>query len=253
MGRSHSPQIVTNGLLLSLDFANPKNYISGTSANTSINPYNCTFKNGATYNTVANGVITFTRAATVTTKANDGGGVYTPALPSPLAGNNFLYNDFSWEIWFKINDRNPSNFDANEQSSAIAMYKGYNSGFEYNASTLRFSVWDGITAGYTASSWTVGTTSQQVIQGNWYQIAVTKSGSTFTPYLNGAQVGTGNTVSISNTNSGVANLLGIGSVNAANFIWYSKMDFSNMKMYNRTLSLDEIKQNFNAHRGRFGL
>lgn len=253
MGLVHSPTIVTNGLLLSLDFANPKNYTSGTTASSIVNAYTFTFKNGATYNTVSNGVLTTDRAATMTTKANDGGGLYTSALAGSLAVSSFLYNDHTWEIWFRINDRTASNYDATEGSSCLAAYRGYHAGFTYNTSTIYYNIWNGTTSAPNCASWTLGTGSQNVLQGSWYQIVVTRSGNVFTPYVNGVPLGTGSTSAPSVTGIGTSSELGIGSLNISNYIYYSKASFSSMKMYNRALSDAEILQNFNALRGRFGL
>lgn len=249
MGVTYNPKIVTNGLLLSIDFANPKTYISGTTANSTVTPYTFTFKNGATYNTVTNGVLTTTRAATVTTKANDGGGMQATVSGS-LAVATFMYNDHTWEVWVKINDAAAANYDANESLSHIAGYAGYNNGFTYNATTMYYNIWNGITNNVTCATFAIGSA---IIVGNWHQIVVTRSGSTFTTYVNGVPGGTGSTNSPSSVGVGTSNVLGIGSHNLPNYIWYAKMSFSNTKMYNRALSAEEVLRNFNAVRGRFGI
>lgn len=254
MGVTYNPKMVTNGLLLSIDFANPKNYISGTSANSSVIPTTFTFKNGATYNTVTNGILTVTRAATVTTKANDGGGIYTAALTGSLASTTFLYNDHTWEVWVRINDSSPSNYDANETASSITGYRGYNAGYSYfDTTTLYYSIWNGITSSTQCATFSIGTGNQNLIVGNWHQIVVTRSGNVFTPYVNGVPKGTGSTNSPSVSGVSTSNELSVGSFNQANFINYGKISFSNMKMYNRALEAAEVLQNFNAVRGRFGI
>lgn len=252
MGLGHSPSVVTSNLLLSLDFANIKDYVSGTTLTSSVTPYSFTFKNGLTYNTISNGILTINRAATVTTKTNDGGGVHATGTGN-LAVANFLYNDFTWEVWVKINDRTPSNYDGNESNSTIAGYPGYNAGFYYNSSNLYFNIWNGTTNAPIVASWTLGTSTQDIVQGNWYQIVLTRSGNVFTPYVNGAQKGTGSTSATTVAGIGTQNVINVGFNNLANFIWYAKMDFSNMRMYNRALSALEVLQNFNALRGRFGI
>lgn len=252
MGLGHSPNIVTKNLLLSLDFANPKNYVSGTTLSSSVSRYNFTFKNGLTYNTISNGVLTTNRAATVTTKANDGGGVYTTGTDS-LAVTSFLYNDFTWEIWAKINDRTASNYDATETSSMMAGYPGYNAGFYYNTSSLAFNIWNGVTNAPNVATWTLGTTTQDILEGKWYQIVISRTGNVFTPYINGVQKGTGTTSTTTVAGVATQNVINVGFNNIGNYIWYAKMDFSNMRMYNRGLSDSEVWKNFNALRGRFGL
>lgn len=254
MGVMYNPKIVTNGLLLSLDFANVKNYVSGTAANSSVTPITFTFKNGATYNSVANGFLTCTRAATVTTKANDGGGIYSSTLSGSLASTTFLYNDHTWEVWVRINDNSPSNYDANETASAIAGYAGYNAGYAFfNTTNLYYGIWDGVTSSISCATFTVGASAADLIVGQWRQVVVTRSGSTFTTYVNGVPGGTGSTNSPSVSGVGTSNVLSVGSFNIADFIYYGKISFSNMRMYNRALTSTEVAQNFNATRGRFGL
>lgn len=255
MGVTYNPKIVTNGLLLSIDFANPKTYISGTTANSTVTPYTFTFKNGATYNTVTDGVLTTTRAATVTTKANDGGGLYVTGITGSLAPTTFLYNDHTWEVWVRINDSSPSNYDANETASAIAGYSGYNAGFAFfNQFNLYYGIWNSTTNSVQCAAFTIGTNNENIIVGQWRQIVVTRSGSTFTTYVNGVPAGTGSTNSPSVTGVGTNSIIGIGSFGTStNFINYAKISFSNMKMYNRALSAEEVLRNFNAVRGRFGI
>ena len=108
-----------------------------------------------------------------------------------------------------------------------------------------------------ACSWTVGTSGAQINQGSWYQIVVTRSGNVFTPYVNGVQVGTGSTRSYT-AFSGVSNDLHLGAATnvaagVSSYVYYAKNSISNMKMYNRALSAAEVKQNFNALRGRYGI
>jgi hypothetical protein len=89
-------------------------------------------------------------------------------------------------------------------------------------------------------------------------MAVTRTGNTTTTYLNGISTGTGNTFAIQTTNVPTNNNINLGSAYSAlpgptPFGWYGKNSISLMRMYNRALTSDEIRQNFNAHRGRYGL
>jgi hypothetical protein len=99
------------------------------------------------------------------------------------------------------------------------------------------------------SSLVIGT---DIIVGNWFQVAVTKSGSIFKTYLNGVLKKTDTIDTIPFT--GVQSVLRVGAANnVGSYSYYSKSNISNVKMYNRALTELEIKQNFNALRGRFGL
>jgi hypothetical protein len=144
--------------------------------------------------------------------------------------------------------------------SFLAGYSGWHSGFTYTSNTLTYGIKDGASSLPTVCSWTLGTSGTQIIQGNWYQVVAVRSGNSWTPYLNGVQLGTG-TASLqpSSLNNGVSNLLSLGAA-ASNagpgkyqYRYYGKNSVGAMKMYSRALSAQEVQQNFNALRGRFGL
>ena len=83
---------------------------------------------------------------------------------------------------------------------------------------------------------------------NWYNLTWTKSGSTWSLYINGVfdnslNLGLGNVIFTNNN-------LTIGSENTSSF---SNINIGNVNIYNRALSASEILQNFNALKSRFGL
>ena len=230
-----------------------------TVARDTISTYSPTLSNTAYYNFNSNGTFTFTRSTAPNLK--DGGGLFDSTARN-ITASNFIYNDHTWEVWFKIDDINPGGYDVTEGFSVISVFTGYHQGFNYSSSLMIYSVWDydGVTAtGYNPCSWTVGTSGAQINQGNWYQIVVTNSNRTFTPYLNGVQLGTGSTVPNLRYNAGFnGSTIGIGKAYTAaagvsSYLGYSRSTFGGMKMYNRTLTAEEIRQNFNASRGRYGL
>lgn len=185
------------------------------------------------------------------------GGLMNSTLTGNLTAANFLYNNHTWEIWFKINDITPVG-STNEGVSCLAGYNGYHAGFWYSASSLTYSLWNGTAGNPTCASWTVGTSGAQINQGSWYQVVVVANNGSFIPYVNGQQVGTSYTPTYSVTGIGISNTLNIGAfqnlaAGTGNYCYYSKNQVANMKMYNRALSPSEILQNFNALKGRFGL
>lgn len=213
------------------------------------------------YTTLTDSTISFTRT---TSPASKWGGLAYLTATGNLTLQNFMYNDHTWEIWFKIDDINPGVYTGNEAVSILAVYPGYHQGYMYDtsSSTLQYYLWDNTTgtpAGTIGASWTLGTSGAQINQNTWYQVAVVKSGLTYIPYVNGVQLGTGytkTTMAYNNIyNAGTINLGAAAQVAAGvgNYVYYSKNTVSNMKMYNRALSAAEIKQNFNALRGRFGI
>lgn len=205
------------------------------------------------YTTLTQDSITFDRSVNPDPKH---GGTMLTTGTGALTSSNFLYNDHTWEVWFRIDDIQPLGITT-EGFSTLAVYRGYHAGYLYNSSQIRYSLWNGSSSDLVVSTWTLGTSGTQVVQGQWFNISVTRSGNVFTPYLNGVQSGntSTNATTLGNPTSsslhlGAAQLLGEGS---GSFLYYSKNTVSNMKMYNRALSADEILQNFNAYRGRFGI
>ena len=216
------------------------------------------YGNNAIYINTTNSFMQFTRAIAA---PKDGGGA-TVATSGALTASNFLYNDHTWEIWFRIDDRTPGNTiwtaDTFEGNSALSAYQGYHAGFTYSSTVMYYIIWNGVASAPTCASWTVGASGAQINQGSWYQIVVTRSGNVFTPYINGAPLGTGSTTVTSATGIGTSNNLWLGKIanvaaGAGAFVYYSRNTVANMKMYNRALSAEEINSNFQALRGRFGI
>lgn len=229
--------------------------LNGTWTLTIINSTTFTF---VVSSAVAAGTYT-TGLGTMTVSSKWGGLVISnPSMTGDLTYTNFAYNDHTWEVWFRIDDRNPSSLDSVEGYSILACYPGWHCGYLYSASTLTYLLKNGASLQPTCSSWTLGTSGTQIIQGNWYQIVVTRTGDLFTPYLNGVPFGTGTTTFTDPTNNGVTNNICLGGANnqlagASRYMYYAKNSIGNMKMYKRALSAAEVAQNFNALRGRYGL
>lgn len=258
MAVRYNSGIVTRNLLLNLDFANPANYVgSGSSATSLISPHTFS-KVNASYSSYSNGVISFTRlagAATQAAKQTAGDQFWTTITTTALKPPTFLYNDFTWEVWYKPNDFSPSSYDATEYMSAICVLRGWHQGFTYDATNVNF--WILSNTGPTFSNFLLPH-SGNITLGQWHQLAVTRSGTTYTFYVNGTSRVTGTYTPVAIA-EGVytSNDLCIGgakyTAGTADYCWWPKMDVSNVKMYNMALSATEIKQNFNALRGRFGI
>jgi hypothetical protein len=172
-----------------------------------------------------------------------------------------MYNNFTWEVWFKINDINPGVYKGNEAWSNLIMYRGWHAGFMYTATGLVFTMWSGASTSVTPASWTVGTSGSHINQGTWHQILLVRTGDVFTPYVNGSLLGTGSTTATSVTGVNIQNDIFLGGVGAGggsgaiatDYNYFPKNTIANSKMYNRALTAAEVLQNFNALRGRFGI
>jgi hypothetical protein len=193
--------------------------------------------------------IVFTR--TDTTPKLGGGVLYIGT--GPLTSANFLYQDHSWEVLFKINDRNPGNYDGTEAESAICAFKGYHAGFLYNASSMRYLLWNGTSAVNTGNI-SLGTSETDIIQGQWAHLCATKNSTAVKVYLNGKlKINTPTTPAL---NTGITNQIRFGamqSLSTDSFGYLSKSALGLSRMYNRELSAVEVLQNFNSVRSRYGL
>jgi hypothetical protein len=183
-----------------------------------------------------------------------GGNMEVNTTGTALTSANFLYNDHTVDIWARINDRNTSNYDAWENYSTLFGYRGFHSGFMYTSSSLFYELWDGLTV-RAPTGLTLGTSGTDIIQGQWFNVSITRSGSIFKTYLNGTLRYT-DTLSVTNVNTEVLNLIQLGGMadgTEGGFYRYTKNNIGCLKMYNAALSADEIRQNFNALRGRYGI
>lgn len=264
MSVQYNPKIVTANLLLGIDFANIRSYNPSSNANNIISILSTPYSNlkisvvNNTWVTIANGVVKFNRAPyanSAAEKAAGGGYLAMNPLPFPkLQYNTFYYNDHTFEVWVKLNAFGGSNWTAEETQSWIAGHKGYNQGWGILSGTVYYSIWNSNIAGQSP----VFLTNGGDIDGNtWYQFAMTRKGNTWNCYVNGQLVESNTTFSPIPNTLGVSNsaalVIGAQGQLAANFTYYSTCTISNIKMYDRSLSGDEIEQNFSALRGRIGV
>jgi hypothetical protein len=234
---------IVNGMALSYSGVTPPLIISSFGTGTG---------GAGTYNLSAN-------AGTVTSRAMTGaykiGGNMNVTTSGSLASNTYLYNDHTTEVWARINDRLPANYDGYEGASILAVFRGYHSMFIYDTNGMNYNIWDNTGPTSKGTSYlTTGTSGTDIIVGQWFNVVVTKSGTTFKTYLNGTLRKTDTITSTAfNGVSDDLRLGGAGDGNTGAFYYYAKNNVGCLKMYNAALSADEISQNFNALRGRYGI
>lgn len=217
MGTFYNPKIITDGLVLHLDAANKRSYPgSGTSwYDLSKNKYTGTMSN-VSFDSNNSGSMLFngTSSFVSTNVANPGS--------MPIA----------FEFWINSNSSSPIGiYDSAPLTTNVL--RNYNSGYVewWNASPS-------IAMGITASTWT--------------HICVVYRFSTnryVDYYKNGSLVltGTGSTTSTYAWTS-----LRFGDINSGSAGRYSGK-ISIARIYNKALSANEILQNFNATKSRYGL
>ena len=218
MSLGHSPWVVTSNLILCLDAANPRSYPgSGTTwTDLSGNGYTGTLFNDPTYSSANGGSIVF-----------DGTYKYiTSTIPSPTS------MPITFEFWINSTTSTPVGiFDSAPAQTQVLR--------NYPAGSIEW--W--------SSSPVV---SMGLSAGTWYQIVAVYRFDTnryIDYYRNGTFISTGT----GSTNSSFAwTTFTIGTINSGSSGNYSG-NLSRFSIYNRALSADEIAQNFNAIRGRYGL
>jgi hypothetical protein len=221
------PHIVTEGLILNLDAANTKSYPrSGTTwFDKSGFGNNGTLVNGPTFNSGNGGSIVFDFV-------NDLVNTNITKIQLPTT------SDVTLEVWAY-----PTNNLANEEWLGISNLAGTSPAYHnvaigrYTDNKVYFNNYDGTEHRVY---------SNIAILNNWYHvIGVRRSGANYL-YVNGIQQT--QTLSSGNPNIGASVTLKIGKIDA-----YYKGNFSQTRIYNRALTAQEILQNYNATKTRFGL
>jgi hypothetical protein len=216
MAFNYSPKVITDGLVLYLDAANQYSYVSGSTSWNDISRggNNGTLVNGPTYSSANGGSIVF-----------DGVDDYVTTTFS----TNPQY--FTFECIFKLNNINSTQVLVGKFSGTGNDYwMGSHTGnivFSTNGSVLNSGV-PNTTLSYYIVTCVIGPSLKEI-----YVNGVLKN-SIATVSLN-----PGGTIAIAT----FGNVLG----------YYASSNIPSFKFYNRALSAQEILQNFNATKTRFGL
>jgi hypothetical protein len=229
MAFHYSPKIVTDGLVLYLDAANPKSF--STASNTWIDiskgEYNGSIS-GATFSSLKSGAVVFDGIDDYVEIPNT-----TSLLPSVGSGTiDFVY---------KLNATASTDF-RNIWGLTNNLFQ-----YENNAGLMRF-VWRYDDLLYNGLS-------SGIIYGdfNIYHITCTYTStigsSTFKMYKNGIFVGN---ITYQKSLHSAANSIRLGTP-FTNPNESNNCTIFNFKIYNRELSATEVFQNFNATKTRFGL
>jgi|LakMenEpi03Aug12_release.lakeMendotaPanAssembly.Ray.scaffolds.fasta_scaffold72467_4 hypothetical protein len=142
------------------------------------------------------------------------------------------------ESWIKLNaiNRNQGFFGFNSSSYVNFWMPG-------STNQMRWEV-----IGTTASSYSVIYSTTVFTTGVWYHVVGTFDGANMTIYVNGSQEAT---QVMTNQPTTYTATTYIGDYNAGGYP--SSSNISSVRLYNRPLSAAEIRQNYQALRGRYGL
>ena len=231
----NTPPIVTNGLVLHLDTGNRISYTSGsvTWSDLSGNNYNETLINNPTFDSANQGSITF----------NGTNQYATGSVTSTFdLSTNQNYSICTWI--------NPTFADTSATAAAIFNYSGPSPSY-----TRTYIRWEGTSTGFYTDTAVSGTGTAWRFKptfaaNTWNYLCFTHTSANVGQYyFNGIPYATTLVVSAAATGvTGFAATVGFGSVNS--YYWSGKI-FST-KVYTRVLSAQEIAQNYNAIKARFG-
>ncbi len=236
---SITTSIVVDGLVLNMDAANRASYPkTGTTWVDTINGNNGTLINGPMFSSDNGGSIEF--------DGNDDS-ISVPNSADLSFGDGVTDSPLSISFW--VNAHSVTN------SGLVGKYKSGGVGLEYLvyfSSTLRFAVWDNSN----------GASSQiRVVFSDlnvWKHVTVTYDGTGGATALDGAKIYISGVEQIiqyqSNSSTYVAmeNTAAIFQVGKYQTQYFNG-NIANIQVYNKELSSQEVLQNYNALRGRFGL
>lgn len=244
MGLSHSPKIATNGLTLCLDAANPKSYSGSGSTwfDVSGNGNHMTLYNNPTY---SGGNLFF-----------DGNNQYGRIASLDLSGTNAVTVQYIMKAASYPSSGLP--YDIHELSTDYnSVTTGFVASFNNTSAGQNYQVGIG-TKGDVGVNWAVY--NKTLLNGlNWVSICfihdksqastenlIYYNGAAATPIINPA---TGYT---SNNTNNFGNLP-FYLASRGGTTYFAPMNVSSLLLYNRALSVEEIDQNYNAHRGRYNI
>jgi hypothetical protein len=251
MGIAGGPDMIQDGLVLSLDASDKNSYPGSGNMWYDLSGNNNHFVGSGNYG-FSNNAIIFNRNNTTNT-----GTIFTLSnIPNQLKIENFLGNSFTIETWVQPQTLSGSSFDATELTQGIIIWPGWHNGITFNQSSTNFiGIWNSTRTGVfgiaTTSSLLSTTKYQQIITTINYESTIS------TGYINGQLSHTTGSkpTSIMTSAIGVpANFLNIGAARTTdNYRSFYTGSIAIVKLYNRALSALEVAQNYNAQKSRFNL
>lgn len=232
MGVVYNTSVVRDGLVLNLDAANVKSYPgSGTVWNDlSGNSNTSTLVNSPTYNALNGGSFAFNGSTT-----------YATIPDSDLF--SFAGQSFTFDYWVYFNNTTSNNgiIGKGEGSWEYAIYANGTNG-------IIFYSWPISGAGpvYTPPH-TITFNANQ-----WYHHCWTANGTNSFLFVNGVLIGTNNKSGTHSLGNGTSRVT-LGTAGDSGGLKYLNGQLSNVKIYNRYLTANEVQQNFEAMRGRYGI
>ena len=224
------PNVALDGLILNMDAASKYSYIgSGVNwVDLTKNRFNGTLVNGPTFNSGNNGSIVF-----------DGINDYVSFGFDPTSFTSLLGTSFTVNTWIKPTGTN----------GTIAVFRPYPGAgpypvvFQMNilSTNFYFIHGDGNTYAYAIAPCPS--------LNSWYNVAGVRDGNVSSIYVNGVFINSA--TAVMGAYIGTPTLT-VGRINNASPYFFTG-NIANVSIYNRSLSSNEIFQNYNALKTRYGL
>ena len=233
----NTPPIVTNGLVMHLDAGSRQSYTSGSTTwnDLSGNSRNITLtRSGSagsfpTFNNTNQGIITF-----------DGTGSYGSGSAITGLGSS----DRTINIWVRVDTLKSTG--GNARVFTLAADEGTTDTTPYVFTFSSTSTTGNVGFGGTPYN---GYITLNLTTGSWWNLCTTiTSTKTITAYQNGVRYS-----SVTSTGLVAADPIPEIARNNNNFGQYCPANIGVIQIYNRVLSAQEIAQNYNALKNRFGL
>jgi hypothetical protein len=238
-GACNGTSLATSGFIL---YKNPQVVISSSSNTTVpfVGPFGARSSTQAIQdltgiNSVTVNALTYNSTGTTFSFNGTNNSIMTPTLQT-------LGNSMTWEAWVNCEqDISTYNMFMGRYLPYFSFYGGVQLYFSNNISGAQQTI---ATAGnLSLNTWYMAT----------FSTSFDGTNTTMKIFTNGVETATGTFSGSQGQYAGVNFMVGDGN-NGNNTNWYPfKGRVSNVKVYNRTLSADEILQNFNATRSRYGV
>jgi hypothetical protein len=232
MSFNYSPKIVTSGLVLCLDAANNRSYVSGSTSWTDLSPSQKTgiLTNGPTFNTGSGGNITF-----------DGVDDFIDlTFANPQAETVIVWAKSAVSAWNQhgwiSSARRPNGHIIHPEPSYV---------YGPNSRQVTFYLLD-----QSSTYYNIGNTTPSNITIPHMYIISTNGSNSHKCYIDGTLIST-STTAITRTSSPTLQTWYLGRDDTAGR--YGNGNIYCAYRYNRQLSDTEILQNYNAQKSRFGI
>ena len=230
MATYYSPKIVTDSLVFCIDAGNPKSYIGSGTAWTDLsgNGSTCNSSGGPVFGTDGKGSFLFDAVDDIFISPENS--VFNTQTPSV-------------EVWIKTNNTNQNGFFF-EKGQVNTQYSLFQEGTNI---VWRQSTSSGLIS-LTANAPTYISIS------NWAHIVGTYDflEGVRRLYINGSRVAGDGQSGIINTNANGISIGVYGGYNGARGYYYNGR-IASVRVYNRALTQEEVFQNYNASKTRFGI